>query len=302
MDRIAALNARLALRDHLHFAEGLGGLPVAQIENRYAGATLALQGAHLLTWTPRGQRPVIWLSPAAKFAPGKSVRGGVPVCWPWFGPHPQEPSFPAHGFARTVPWEPVESAVLEDGRTQLVLRLVQTEATRAQWPHPCELVLEVSVGETLEISLLTHNTGSAPFTLGQALHTYFAVGDVRRVRVHGLDGCPYLDKVEGLARKSQTGPVTIDAEVDRIFLESRADCLIEDPTWQRRIRIAKQGSASTVVWNPWVEKAVQMGDLGPDGHLHMLCVESANAAEDVVHVPAGGTHRLWVRYGVEPMT
>ena len=301
MDRLADLNARLGLHDQLRFVEGLGGLPVVEIENAQASASLALQGAHLLTWTPRGQQPVIWLSPDAKFAPGKSVRGGVPVCWPWFGPHPGEPAFPAHGFARTVPWEPVETEVLHDGRTHLVLRLVQTEATRAQWPHACEVVLEVTVGATLEIALLTHNLGESAFTLGQALHTYFAVGDVRRAAVQGLDGCPYLDKVEDFARKQQAGAVTIGAEVDRIYLDSRADCLIEDPVWGRRIRIAKQGSASTVVWNPWIEKAAQMGDLGSEGYLHMLCVESANAAEDVVRLAPGGTHRLWVRYGVEPL-
>jgi glucose-6-phosphate 1-epimerase len=297
----AALNARYGIPEQLSFREASGGMLVAEVDNTHATASIALQGAHLMTWAPKGARAVIWLSEAAKLARGKSIRGGVPICWPWFGPHASEPSFPGHGFARTVPWDLVETQKLANGATRLVLRLVHSDATRAQWPHPSEVEIHIVVGPTLEMDLVTRNTGTAAITVGDALHTYFEVGDVRKVKVHGLDGCPYIDKVDAGARKLQDGLVTIAGEVDRIYLESTADCVIEDPVLERRIRIAKKGSASTVVWNPWIEKAAKMGDLGKNGYLNMLCVESANADTDVVSIPAGAEHHLWVRYSVEAL-
>ncbi|HEY9199394.1 MAG TPA: D-hexose-6-phosphate mutarotase [Gammaproteobacteria bacterium] len=301
----AALNARFGIPEQLRFKDMPGGLVIAEIDNVHATASIALQGAHLMTWTPRVAEgrghPVIWLSEQASLAVGKSIRGGAPVCWPWFGPHPAEPKFPGHGFARTVPWDVVDTQKLGNGATRLVFRIVQSDVTRAQWPHPCELELHIVVGPTLEMDLVTRNTGSDTITVGDALHTYFEVGDVRQVKVHGLDGCPYLDKVDGGARKQQNGPVTIAGEVDRIYLESTADCVIEDPVLARRIRIAKQGSASSVVWNPWIEKAAKMGDLGENGYLRMLCVESTNADADVVDIAPGAEHHLWVRYSVEAL-
>ena len=298
---IPALNARYGIPGEVGLTEQAGGMIVVEVSNPHAEASIALQGAHLMTWTPRGAHPVIWLSEDAKLVPGKSIRGGVPVCWPWFGPHASEPTFPGHGFARTVPWELAETGRLVNGASRLVFRILQNDATRVQWPHPSELELHVVVGPTLEIELVTRNTGDAPFTVGGALHTYFEVGDVRRARVHGLDGCPYIDRVDGGARKRQSGPVTIAGEVDRIYLESTADCVIEDPMLERRIRIAKRGSTSSVVWNPWIEKAAKMGDLGRDGYLRMLCVESTNADADVVDIAPGAEHRLWVRYSVEDL-
>lgn len=297
-----ALNERFSARGQVRFRKGAGGLTTLEIGNSLAMARIVLQGAHLTAWMPRGERPVIWLSRDAKFAPGKSVRGGVPVCWPWFGAHPKESAYPAHGFARTVPWEVMEARANSNGSTSVSLRLVPTEDTRKQWPHSTDAELHLNVGKSLVMELLTRNHASEPVTIGQAFHTYFGVSDVRDITIHGLGGCPYLDKLENFARKQQSGPVTIASEVDRIYLESTADCMIDDPRWKRRIRVAKSGSHSTVVWNPWIEKAKQMGDLGHDGYINMVCVESTNAAEDVVTVPPGGTHALRVRYSVEPLS
>ncbi|MDX1251911.1 MAG: D-hexose-6-phosphate mutarotase [Gammaproteobacteria bacterium] len=293
------LNERFGLRGQVTFREGAGGLAVVEVSNSHATAALALQGGHLMRWAPRPQSPVIWLSRAAKFGPGKSIRGGVPVCWPWFGPHSSDASLPAHGFARTVPWEVTATRALPNGATGLSLRLVPSDATRAAWPYSTEVMLHIIVGTALEMNLVTHNTGNEAVTLGQALHTYFEVGDVRRIKIHGLGGCEYIDKVDGGARKVQNGPVTIAAETDRIYLGSTADCLIDDPQLRRRIRITKGGSRSTVVWNPWIEKAAKMGDLGESGYLNMVCVESANAADDVVTLAPEAEHRLWVRYSAE---
>ncbi|MFN2186550.1 MAG: D-hexose-6-phosphate mutarotase [Anaerolineae bacterium] len=299
MTDISALNARYGTPGQLTVKAGPGDLAMVEVANAQASATLALQGAQVLQWAPLGQQPVIWLSGAARYAIGKSIRGGIPLCWPWFGPHPSEADFPAHGFARTSLWEIVDTQVLADGATRIGLRLKHTDASRALWPHAAELECQISVAATLEIDLLTRNTGSASITIGQALHTYFAVSDVRRIRIEGLEGCHYLDKVDGGRRKEQMGPVSFVAETDRTYLDTAADCLIDDPGLARRIRIHKRGSRSTVVWNPWIEKATRLGDLGADGWLHMVCVESANAADDVVTVPPGAEHRLEVRYTLE---
>ncbi len=300
-DSIAALNSRFAVAGQLEFAEGPGGLTVAKVSNAQGEAMISLSGGHVMTWQPRGEKPVLWLSGYAKFAPGKSIRGGVPVCWPWFGPHEKEAGFPGHGFARTVPWAVDSTEALADGSTRLALTLQQSDATRAQWPHPSSAQIVITVGRELRIDLITHNQGDAPFVLGEALHTYFALGDIRNAPIRGLEGCTYWDKAGGGQTRIQEGPIVIGSEVDRVYLDTAADCTIDDGSLKRRIRIRKEGSRSTVVWNPWVEKAEKMGDFGPDGYLGMVCVESGNALGNVVTVAPGASHTLTAIYSVEPL-
>ncbi len=296
---LAGLNRRLAIEGVLGFKQGPGGLAVAEVENEKASALVALQGAQVMRWAPRGEDPVIWLSGAARFAPGKSIRGGVPLCWPWFGAHASEADFPGHGYARTVSWEVLATEALNPAQTRLVLRLLETDATRAWWPHDTPVECAITVGEALELELATRNAGSAPVTIGEALHTYFQVGDIAQVQVLGLEDGEYLDKVDGFRRKTQSGPVTFSGEVDRVYVNNSGACVISDPVLQRRILIDKRGSESTVVWNPWLEKAEKMGDLGDEGYRHMLCVESGNAADNLVEIAPGAEHRLWVSYRVE---
>jgi D-hexose-6-phosphate mutarotase len=277
--------------------EMVGELAAARVTTSFASATIALQGAHVMTWQPAGQQPVIWVSKLAKYAPGKSIRGGVPVCWPWFGPHASNPQFPGHGFARTVPWALVATKALPDGRVRLEFELIQSDATRAQWPHASTVRNIITVGEELEVELVTTNTGTTPFQLGQALHTYFVVGDIRQTTVAGLEGCEYLDKVGG-GRKRQQGPVTFTQETDRIYLGTHGCCGILDPVMDRTLLITSTGSRSTIVWNPWTEKAERMGDFGAEGPWGMLCVETANADEDVITLEPGETHCLSAQYRV----
>lgn len=298
MQTLNDLNRGFSIPDQLSFSER-NGLIIADIHNAQASASLCLQGAYLMTWTPHGQKPVLWLSPEAKFAPGKSIRGGVPICWPWFGPHATDATFPGHGFARTVPWELIGARAMKDGSTWLALRLLPSEAARTQWPHASETVLQIVIGATLDMDLGTLNTGDTAFEIGDALHTYFAISDIDVVTVQGLDGTPYIDKVGGSTPKQQAGPISIYQEVDRIYVPSAAECVIHDIGWDRRIHIEKLNSHSTIVWNPWIEKANKLGDLGPEGYRKMLCVESANAASDVVTVAPQQEHHLWVRYSVE---
>lgn len=295
---VNTLSERFEIPGHVVVKEGPAGLVLFDVTNTLGSSTIALQGAHIMTWAPKGEAPVIWLSPFGKFAIGKSIRGGVPICWPWFGPHESDAKLPGHGYARTTMWDVMKTEAVGDS-TRLVFRLIENSATKAQWPHDTEVTLTVTVGQTLSIQLTTTNRSAQSVTLGDALHTYFEVKDVRDIQILGLENCPYIDKVDGQKRKQQQGAVTIDQEVDRIYLESTQDCILEDPGLQRKIRIAKRGSRSTVVWNPWREKAAKMGDFGENGYLGMVCIESANAADDVVTLAPGASHTLDVTYSME---
>lgn len=299
---IVTLKHKFAVAGQIEFTAEANGMVVARITNSHAQSAIALQGAHIMAFQPNGEAPLIWLSQAAKLTPGKSIRGGVPVCWPWFGAHATESSFPAHGFARTAIWEVASSEALPDGGTRITFELPQDAIPSAQWPHTCRVHLAVTVGKTLAMELVTENTGSEVFEIGEALHTYFAISDLGSIRITGLEDCAYLDKVDGFKRKSQADAITIASEVDRVYVNTEADCLIEDRALKRRIRIAKHGSRSTVVWNPWIEKSAKMGDFGSDtGYRGMVCVETANAAENVVSVAPGTIHLLRVVYGTEAM-
>jgi glucose-6-phosphate 1-epimerase len=295
------LDTQFGIRGQLEFREDASGLVVAEIRNQQANASLCLQGAHLMTWQPRNQSvPVIWLSRDAKLAAGKSIRGGAPVCWPWFGPHASESGFPGHGYARTVSWKVMESGSEPDGATRVTLRLADSEKTHAQWPHACTLDLTVIVGDTLRMELTTENTGAADFVIGEALHTYFQISDIGAVRVKGLEGCEYWDKVGGSVLKKQVGAISFSGETDRVYINTAAECMIEDDKLKRRIHVAKAGSLSTVVWTPWTDKANKMGDMGqPDGWREMVCVETVNAMENVVKVAAGSRHTMIVEYRAE---
>ena len=298
---LTELNQRFAIPNHVQFKEIAVGTIIAEVANQHALSNIALQGAHIATFQPRGEEPVIWLSPLAKFAPGKSIRGGVPICWPWFGAHKTDSKLPGHGYARTVPWDVLETKALTDGATFLRFGIVESDATRAQWLNASSVQLEVTVGKALRVELVTTNTGKTAFELSEALHTYFHISDVAKTTIRGLDKCEYLDKVQDFARFTQKDGIVIENEVDRVYVNTPDDCVIEDKGLKRAIRIAKYGSLSTVVWNPWTEKADKMGDFGADGHRGMVCVESGNALENTVTLEPGETHKLVAVYSVEKL-
>lgn len=286
---LVTLNTRFAIPERLHFMESGPGLPMADICTPLASARVALQGAQVLAWRPDGVAPVLWLSGAAVFEAGKAVRGGIPVCWPWFG---DRPGHSAHGFVRTRLWELRETALDAQGQVCLTLGLQDDASTRAVWDHAFDLELQVTVGSTLQLTLTTHNTGLDPFPLTEALHTYFGVGDIRQTTVHGLDGTHYLDKVQGFAPAQQSGPVQFAGETDRVYLNTTADCVIDDADQKRRITVAKSGSHSTVVWNPWTDRETALPDMASGGYQRMVCVETVNAGPQPVTVAPGAHHTL----------
>ncbi len=294
------LNDRFAIPFKLRFIALGDGLISADITNAHASASICLQGGHLLSWQPVSSlEPVIWMSPDAKFALKAPIRGGIPVCWPWFGAHGSESAFPAHGFARTQPWQVKSTRSLDDGSTEISLTLPITTAMQTMWPHQAQLDMLINVGASLKIALITRNLSDSDFNITEALHTYFAVSDVAQVQVDGLDGVHFHDKAAGWTEGNQVGAIGFAAEVDRVYVNTPERCTIVDPGCNRRIHIAKLGSQSTVVWNPWAARAEQMGDLGQDGWKRFVCVESANALENFVTVPAGKSHTLAVEYRVE---
>lgn len=286
---IAALNARFGIDKQVTFKVGPSGLTVAEVANSYATATIVLQGAHLTTWTPRKQKPVIWLSPVAKFAAGKSIRGGVPICWPWFGPHPTNPELPAHGLARTREWRALDAAQLADGRTRVRLVLSDDASTLAAWPHAFALTLTATIGDSLELELATTNTGDTPFSYTDALHTYLRVGDARSVSVRGLEDQPFVHSTRKF-RGVQSGPIAFDgSEVNNIYVPSRGPVVVDDPSMKRRIDVVKAGSEATVVWNPGEAGGTGMKDVGAHWS-GFVCVEAATCADARVTLLPGTSH------------
>lgn len=288
-----------AANNNLRIRVGEGDIPIVEVENTYASAIISLQGAHILSWIPKGEEEVIWLSDDASFTPGKSVRGGVPICWPWFGAHETNNTFPAHGFARTTDWQIISTEALADGTTRISFTTQPLPENESMWPADTTVQYQLTIGKRLELELITHNNSNQPITISQALHTYFRVGDISQAYLHGLDNTDYLDKPDNFIRKLQKGPITIEEEVDRIYLDTNNDCVLEDKSLNRNIIIIKCGSHSTVVWNPGKAVAEKMGDLGEEGYKQMLCVESSNAADDKVIIEPGKAHQLWVQYEVQ---
>lgn len=274
------------------------GLSSVRVRTPHASGLVFLQGGHVAEWAPVGQSPVIWMSERAEYKPGKALRGGIPICFPWFGAHAERPDFPAHGFARTREFS-YQGALLDDGgRVVLSFLLESDAATRALFPHAFEARLRVAFGQTLSLEFSVTNKGASPFGFEEALHSYFHVVDVRSAAIVGLAGSVYRDKVQGMAELTESAPVLqLTGETDRVY-SSSAPCTIVDAQAGRALRVDKSNSQTTVVWNPWAKRAAQMADFGADAWPGMLCVESANVAGARVTLAPGETHRLGVTVAV----
>lgn len=280
---------------------GEGGLERLRVTGPAGAAEIYLHGAHVTRWHPTGEDDVLFLSSRSRFTAGSAIRGGVPICFPWFGPHRTDPSAPAHGFARVLPWRLV--AAHDDGDdVVVVLELTDSPATRASaWPHPFRATYRVTVGATLRLQLQVTSTADVPVTFEEALHTYLAVRDVRSVAVTGLEGTAYLDKTAGgTTVPGSAEPVRLTGETDRVYLGTRAGTTVHDPAGDRRVLVGKDGSDGTVVWNPWAEKAAAMADLADDEWTGMLCVETANLGGTAVTLAPGGSHTMTATLAVEP--
>jgi glucose-6-phosphate 1-epimerase len=297
------LDDTLAGNSHVRQIMDAHGLHYLEIDNPLATAKIALQGAHIMHWQPKTEaHPVLWLSDHARYVQGRSIRGGVPICWPWFGAHPTDSTLCAHGFARVIPWQLLDVESTGTGATRLVLQMRVTPETERQLSYPFGLTVTMTIGKRLKIDLATTNLADQPFVVGEAFHTYFNISDIGDVSVSGLEDCVYSDKVLSFARKVELADLKFASEFDRVYLNHSGDCVLIDPGFQRRIRISKSGSNSTVIWTPWGEKAHATGDMGQgDEWRRMVCIESANALENMVVINPQRTHVLTAEYSVEAL-
>lgn len=299
---INELQSRFGLPGMARLECGKGGLTRLVLTAAGAEAHIYLLGAHITHYRPAGGQPALFLSDESWFKITKPIRGGIPICFPWFGVRANDPEAPPHGFARLLEWA-VESIVeTEDGEVVATLVLRSTERTRTHWPHDFTLRYILKVGASLDLTLALQNTEAAPLRFEQALHTYFAVGNIENIRVFGLENTDYLSKVEGLARRNQGPyPVTIRSETDRIYLHTQTTCELEDPGLRRRLIIRKTGSNTTVVWNPWIEKSTAMPDFGNEEWRRMLCIETCAVADHAITLEPGETHLMSAQITVEPI-
>jgi D-hexose-6-phosphate mutarotase len=269
---------------------GQGGLPRLTVTTPAATAEIYLHGAHMTGFQKTGEPPLLWMSAASQFVAGKPIRGGVPICFPWFGSRPDAPS---HGFARLTDWHLAATSAAPDGRVSVRLRLSEKAGGETEFPGKVEFL--VTVGETLTMELHVTNHSDAPLVFEECLHSYFTVGDIAAVAVRGLKGLTYSDRVGGTAQKEETGKaIHVDSEVDRLFLDAPQTVIIEDASLKRTIRVEKIGSLSTVVWNPWVAKSKAMPDFGDEEYHRMICVESGNIGQNQITLAPGASSTLKV--------
>jgi glucose-6-phosphate 1-epimerase len=294
------LNQQFAIADALRFETAPGGLTRAMISTPLAQAEIYQHGAHIATWTPHGHKPVLFLSSKSLFVPAKAIRGGVPIIFPWFGPRSGDRPGPMHGFARTALWTIERTVIFDNGAVQIVFGLEPDDASRALGFDAFSVRFSATVGAELAMSLEVVNRSNAPLAIEEALHTYYAVSSIRDVAVSGLEGTTYIDKTDSFNRKVRPDePIRIGKETDQVHVNTTATCVITDESWGRRIVIRKTGSHSTVVWNPWIVKAAAMADMAADEWQSMICVETANAADNALTVQAGDTHRMTATISVE---
>jgi len=285
-----------------------GGLNCWRISSDRAELLIAQQGAQILSYQRVGEPPLLWLSDQAIFDKGKSVRAGVPVCWPWFGNLQRNPEAvqamyrgeqaPAHGLARTRDWLLLGVEEAADG-LRIEFELPDAQGDLPGWPHDVELKLAVVLGDDLKLSLTSRNMGNTPVTISQALHSYFAVSDVRQARVEGVEGLSYIETLADWQQRQQQAKLTFSGETDRIYLATPQTLSIVDPHWNRRITLTSSGSRSAVIWNPWTERARELPDMADDGWQRMLCIETANVWDDLVDLKPGASHSLGVKIGCE---
>lgn len=268
--------------------ELLNGFKYLEITNSYASAKISLQGAHLYEYIPKDKKALLWLSKASNFQDGESIRGGIPICWPWFGMNKQNKELPQHGFARTASWEYIDSKEL-DNSTQITMMLRSDAKTKKMFPYEFELRLILNIGKELLIKIVTKNLDTKTFKITQALHTYFNISDTSNISILGLEDKPYLDALD-FKQKRQDGSIKIDKEVDRVFQEIFKPIKLKDK--DETIEIINEGSNSVVVWNPWIEKCSRMSAMNEDGYKTFVCIESANVFDDAREIKPNETHTL----------
>ena len=289
--QIDALNRQFGIPNLVEVLSGNGGLPKIRVTAPSASAEIYLHGAQLTSWRPVNAEEVIFLSEHSNWQDGRAIRGGIPVCFPWFRSKADDPSAPAHGVVRTKEWK-LESANRDGESVVVVCSTESDESTQRWWPHAFRLVHKLSIGESLRLELNVTNTGQTHFRFEEALHTYFRVSQAEKVSIRGLDQITYLDNIDGNRRKNQSGDLIFTAKTDNAYLDVPSPAELIDPAFGRRIRTEKVNSATTVVWNPWQEGAASLSDLGDDEWRQFACVEASNILDSAVFLGPGQEHSM----------
>jgi glucose-6-phosphate 1-epimerase len=278
------------------FLDGQGELPMLEITTAWSTAEIYLHGAHVTQFKKKNEPPLLFVSQCSRFTEGQPIRGGIPVIFPWFG---AREGLGQHGFARIKSWDLKEFAPAPDGSVSVRFRLPDCPEVAAFPPFTADYIVTVNQALTLQL-IITNQSKDAEFTFENCLHSYFEVGDVTAISIAGLKGASYLDKFAGFVEKTETSDaLRIASEVDRLYEDASGTVEILDPRLGRRIIVAKQGSASTVVWNPWIAKSRQMPDFGDEEYERMICVESGNVASNSITLPPGGSSTLTVKLSSE---
>lgn len=295
---IHKLNAEFGLSNEVVFIEGKGGLPFIQVKNQKSSALISIYAGQVLSFKPVNEaEDFMFISKNAYFQEGKAIKGGIPICWPWFGAS-DNPKFPNHGFVRDNFWSVLSVKALSNGDTKIKLGFSASEKTKLYWPYSFILTLDITIGESLTLELFTENTGKIAFPMTEALHTYFNVGNAAQVKVLGLENTEYLDKSENFVQVCQVGAITITEETDHIYVDVEHDLTIFDPVFKRKIKISSSGNKNVVIWNPWNNGSKQIKDLDKDDYKNFLCIEIANATADEVKIQPGTIYRLLTNYSV----
>jgi glucose-6-phosphate 1-epimerase len=292
LEDIDSLNRRCAIAGIAQVVPGNGGLPTVRVTTSLATADIYLHGAQVTAWKPAGAEEVIFVSDQSHWQDGKAIRGGVPICFPWFRAKTDDSHAPSHGVVRTKQWR-LDSITLGTDGSVVVLCSTESDAsTRRWWPHEFRLTHRITVGSSLRMELTASNTGSTPLRFEEALHTYFRVGRVESVRVRGLDGVTFLDNADSNRARVQSGDVIFTSATDNAYLNTQAALELVDPVLGRTIRTEKQNSATTVVWNPWQQGAASLADLGDEEWRGMACVEASNILESAIYLNPGEEHTM----------
>ena len=286
---VSDLDRRLGIPDIARVCEGDGGLPRVDISSPLVHGEMYLHGAHVTSWRPAGSEEVLFLSSKSRWEEGQAIRGGIPICFPWFRGKADDPHAPAHGFVRTRSWQLY--SIVESNTGVAVTMFIESDGqTRRWWPGEFRLVHRVTFGTELKLELVCINTGKTPFHFEEALHTYNRVAEVNSVRLHGLDGIRFLDNTDSNQAKTQLGDVTIASQTDNAFINTENAVDLLDSQMRRRIRLQKANSSTTVVWNPWQEGASGLRDLGEGEWKRFLCVEASNIIGAAVTLAPGQEH------------
>ena len=298
MIKIDKLNENFGIEGEIKFTKQPNDLISLIVSNKFANAEICLYGAHVTSFRPHNSREVLWMSPKSVFKVGKAIRGGIPVCFHWFGPHKTDSEKPQHGFARLMYWDVVETANRQ-GETLIRLQLCSSDETKAYWPKDFCAVLSVKVGKTLEVSLTVTNPSVESFEYTCALHTYYNLSSIQNITIVGLQGVNYHSQLEPGEFIQESAKIEIKKAETRHYHNTASTCLIEDTIFERTISAAKAGSKTTTVWNPGKESCAQMGDLPNDAYLTFVCVEAVNAFDDVIHLAPDESHTTSVMIGLD---